>query len=98
MRTTEKKMPAGAPPKGPGGKRKIDFRQLSRVIKLMFRYYPKMIPVAIVCIVFSAITAAIPAIFLEQVTNAIQTCLENGTTWAEASRIIVPKVLVLICF
>ena len=98
MKTTEKKMPAGAPPKGPGGKRKIDFRQLSRVIKLMFRYYPKMIPVAIVCIVFSAITAAIPAIFLEQVTNAIQTCLENGTTWAEASRIIVPKVLVLICF
>ena len=98
MRTTERKGSAGMPPMGAGGKRKIDFRQLGRVVKMLFRYYPKAVPVAIVCIVFSAITAAIPAIFLEQVTNAIQTCLENGTPWSEAAGIIVPKVMVLICF
>ena len=98
MKTTEKKAPAGMPPMGPGGKRKIDMRQLGRVVKMLFGYYPKMVPVAIVCIVFSAITAAIPAIFLEQVTNAIQTCLENKTPWAEASGIILPKILVLLCF
>ena len=98
MKQMNKKMPAGAPMGGPGGKRKVDFRQLGRVVKMLFGYYPKAVPVAIVCILFSAITAAIPAIFLEQVTNAIIECTKNGTPWAEASGIIVPKVLVLICF
>ena len=100
MSATNRRMPGGARGAGPmpGGKRKIDFKQLGRVVKLLFGYYPKAVPVAIVCIVFSAITAAIPAIFLEQVTNTIQICLENGTPWSEASGMILPKIAILVGF
>ena len=83
MKTTEKKMPAGAPPKGPGGKRKIDFRQLNRIIRLMFRYYPKMIPVAIVCIVFSAIQARNVCAFfrldcIRRIFNHVVNCMKRS--------------------
>ncbi len=82
----------------PPMKRKIDMKLLGRVVKMLFNYYPVLIPICIVCIVFSAVTAAIPAVFLEQVTNAITHSLDNGLGWEEASALIVPKVLILICF
>ncbi len=100
MKTINQKpgRPNGMPAGGPNGKRKLDGKMLGRVVKMLFTYYPKAVPVAILCIIFSAFTAAIPAIFLEQVTDAIQECLENGTQWADAAKIIVPKVLILIGF
>lgn len=76
----------------------LNKKSLGRVIRLLFRYYPVMMPITIACIVFSAIISAIPAIFLEQVTSAIDTCLKNGTEWAQARAIILPKVLLLIGF
>ncbi len=82
----------------PPMKPKLNFSTLGRVIKLLFSFYPVLIPIAIVCIVFSAITAAIPAIFLEQVTNAITYSLDEGLTWEAASALIVPKVMILIGF
>ncbi|MBQ9773045.1 MAG: ABC transporter ATP-binding protein [Clostridia bacterium] len=79
-------------------KRRIDKNALGRVIKMLFSYYPVLIPISIVCIVFSAITAAIPAIFLKEVTNAITESVKLGLTWEAASKEIVPKVLVLVGF
>ena len=54
-----------------GGKRKLDVKVLLRVLKMLYHYYPKMIPIAVACIVFSAVASAIPAIFLEKVTTAM---------------------------
>ncbi len=82
----------------PPMKRKLNVGMLGRVIKMLFSYYPVYIPVSIVCIVFAAVTAAIPAVFLEQVTNAITYSIEAGLTWEAASGLIVPKVLILIGF
>lgn len=79
-------------------KRKMNFGVLKRAVGMLFKYYPKMVPLAILCIVFSAIVATIPAIFLEQVTTAIATCYEDHIGWDEAKQIIVPKVLLLIVF
>lgn len=86
-------------------KRKLNIPVLKRVVSMLFRYYPKMVPIAILCIVFSAVTAAIPAIFLEKVTTAISNCFvyENGVIvsnigWEAAKQQIVPKVLLLIVF
>ena len=81
-----------------GAPRKLDKGTLGRLLKMLFSYYPVLLPISIACIVFSAIASAIPAIFLEQVTTSIDTCLKNGISWSEAKEIIVPKVMLLIFF
>ncbi len=92
------------PPKGAKGgmpmrgKPKMDFKVLGRAIKMLFKFYPRMVPISIVCILFSAITATLPAIFLQQVTKAIGTAFELQMPWEEASRVILPKVLLLVGF
>ena len=37
-----------------------------RVIKTLFRFYPVMMPVVVVCILFNAIVGAIPAVFMQK--------------------------------
>ena len=98
-------MPAGRAPK-----RKMDFRMLGRVVKLLFKFYPRMVPISVVCILFSAITATLPAIFLERVTTTITKCVKWATNadgvpyvewvedWATARAIIFPQVFILIGF
>ena len=89
----------GAPPmNGMNGKRRIDFGVLKRAVSMLFRYYPKMVPISIACIVLSAIISAIPALFLESVTRAINDALLNHTPWDEAKGEIIVKVLVLVGF
>lgn len=87
---------AGRPPRGAGG-RKIDFKVLGRTIKLLFSSYPKLIPVALFCIVFSSIVSAIPAIFTQKVLAVITECAETGNmSWEIAKTQILPKIIVLI--
>ena len=81
-----------------GAPRKLDKGTLGRLLKMLFSYYPVLLPISIACIIFSAAASAIPAIFLEQVTTAIDSCLKNGIAWSEAKEIIVPKVMILIVF
>ena len=97
----------GAPMSGPGGaphsmmrppKRKLNMGMLKRLFKMLFGFYPVLLPVSIVCIIFCAVTSAIPAIFLEKVINAITYALDNGIAWEVAKHDIVPRVLVLIGF
>ena len=70
-------------------------RVLGRVLKMLFRYYPVLVPVAVGCILLAAITAAIPAVFMQQVIAAIEEAQANATPWSEASKIILPKVVLL---
>ena len=79
-------------------KRKLDMKILARVVRMLHGYYPVLLPVTIACILFSAIVATIPAIFLEQVTRAIDYCLRESVTWDVARDMIVPKVMILIGF
>ena len=79
-------------------KRKLNMGMLKRLLKMLFGFYPVLLPVSIVCIIFCAITSAIPAIFLKEVTNAILNAVESGAAWDVAKRDIVPKVLVLLGF
>ena len=80
------------------GKPKMNFKVLGRVIRMLFRFYPRMVPISIVCIFFSAVTAAIPAIFLQRVTQAVVTAFENHTPWELAKQEILPQVLLLVLF
>ncbi len=74
---------------------KPSMRVLGRTMKLLFSYYPVLMPVIVVCILVAAVTAALPPVFMQQVIAEIEAAVESHATWAEASRLIVPKVVLL---
>lgn len=51
---------------------------VKRLIKTMFGFYPRMLPVTLVCIVFSALISSIPAIFMQNVIALIETSWQSG--------------------
>lgn len=89
---SQKAFAADMPPKPP--KKKMNFGALKRVIKMLYGYYPKLLPLSIVCIIFASITAAIPAIFQQQVIAVIEDWYQTRD-WASAKDIIIPKVIIL---
>ncbi len=80
-------------PRGP--RKKLDFKILTRVIKLLFKFYPKLLPLIIACILFSAVTAAIPSLFTQSIIENIEVWMVSGD-WESAKAEIIPKVLLLI--
>ncbi len=85
-----KPMNTGKPPK-----RKLDFATLGRVVKLLFSYYPRLVPLTIGCILFAAVVSAIPALFQQRVLAAIEVWYQSRD-WAGAKEEIIPMVLVLV--
>lgn len=79
------------------GRRKINKNALGRLVKMLFKFYPVLVPLALFCIIFSAVASAIPAIFLQKVTEAVEIWQASGD-WALASKEILPDVLVLVVF
>ncbi len=71
---------------------------LWRVLKMLFAYYPVLVPITIVCILTSAVTAAIPSVFMQNVIAAIKTFQESGSTWEAAASEILPMVGLLAIF
>ena len=83
--------PANMRPEG----KKLNFKTLSRAVKMLFRFYPFLAPITCFCILFSAFCSAIPGIFIQKVIETIQKWIETGD-WAAAKPEILSKVLVLI--
>jgi len=81
-------------PKGVTATRKFNGKALKRTIKMLFKSYPVLLPVAIACIIFSAIVATMPAIFNQQILAAIEQFYKDGN-WADAKTVIIPKIIVL---
>ena len=85
--------------RGPGGPRgpkgKLNPKVLARLIKMLFGFYPVLMPVTIACILFSAAVSAIPAIFNQNVIAAIER-YTLSRNWATASAEIIPLILILI--
>ena len=71
---------------------------LGRVLKMLFSYYPVLVPITIVCILIASVTAALPPVFMQKVIESITTFQQSGTPWAEAAREIVPQVILLAVF
>ncbi len=92
--TSAKKAPAGME----HGKRKINWKVLFRVVKLLFQSYPRLMPLAMICIAFSAAVSAIPAIFVQKTLAVVTSYMDNGITdWNAASKEIIPMVIILAC-
>ncbi len=76
---------------------KADLSVLPRVLKLLYRSYPRLIPLTAACILFSAIVSSIPAIFTQKVLKVATDCLAAGElSWAVAKEKILPLLAVLI--
>ena len=84
---TENGVPKGRPKAAPG--------TFGRIIKLLFSYYPGLVPLTIFCILFSSAVSAIPSIFVQKVITSIQNWYLSGD-WEAAKGEIISEVLILI--
>ena len=57
---------------------------LLRLIKMLFRFYPVMLPITLVCILANAIISSIPSIFMQNVISLVEQSWKNGD-WAAVS-------------
>ncbi len=73
---------------------KADPRVLWRLVKLLFSFYPVLVPLTGVCILFSAGVSSIPSIFMENVISAVENWCESGN-WAAAKAEILPMLAIL---
>lgn len=81
-------------PKGVSATRKFNGTALKRTLKMLWQSYPVLLPVAIACIVFSAIVATMPAIFNQQILAAIEQ-FYKAADWTGAKQVIIPKIIIL---
>ena len=71
------KIPTGKPrPKAKKG-------TLKRLLKTVFSFYPRLLPLTLLCIVFTAAVSSIPSLFMEQVFSAISEGLDLALGNAE---------------
>lgn len=78
-----------------GGKRpKAKKGTFKRLISMLFKFFPVLVPTVVVCIAFSAVVSAIPTLFMQKIIDSIEQWYKTGD-WAAASRVIVPNVLQL---
>ncbi len=78
-------------------KRKLDLGVLKRVIKLLFRAYPVMVPITCIFIIGEAIVATVPAFFTQKVMERILAYEKTGNTdWASAKAEILPWIFILV--
>ena len=70
------------------GKRKVKKGVVGRLLRTMRGFYPVMLPLAVVCIVFSAVVSSIPAVFMQNVIAAVETSWQSGDWSATGGRIL----------
>lgn len=70
---------------------------VKRVIKTLFEFYPVMMPLTFLCIIFNAIVSSMPSIFMQKVISAVETSWENGD-WAGVKETILGTVAILVVF
>lgn len=70
---------------------------LVRLFKLLMSFYPVMLPVMLVLLVFNAIVRSLPSIFMQQVIALIENCTAD-TTWSDVSGEVFSLVAVLATF
>ncbi len=90
-------MKSKMPPRGamPHGRPTSTKGTMGRTLKMLAKSYPVLFPLTILCIIFSAITAAIPATFTQRVIAIIEQWYKTGD-WASASQEILPLIFTLI--
>lgn len=91
-----KQMPNGGMGKGGHGRPpKAKKGTLKRVVKNLFKFYPVLVPVTIACILFAAISAAVPDVMIQRIIAIIEKYQPTGN-WSAAFPEILPNILLLV--
>ena len=75
--------------------KKVNPHTFKRIMKTLIGYYPVLVPVTVFCILFSAIAAAIPDIFIQKIIAIIEVW-QPDKNWAAAVKEIMPLMVILI--
>ena len=54
---------------------------LKRLVKLLFSFYPKLLPFIIILILVNAVISSLPSIFQQNIVAILQNAWENGIGW-----------------
>lgn len=68
---------------------------LFRLLKTLFSFYPRLLPIAVLCMVVAAIIAAMPSVFMQRTIVIIESVWRTGD-WASVSDDIAGIVLALV--
>ena len=70
---------------------------LGRLLKMIFGFYPVLLPVTLCCIIFSAVISSMPSLFMQNVISAIEESWQAGD-WSLVSGRIIKYVAILASF
>ena len=73
--------------KPPVKKSGVRTKTLSRLIKTLFQFYPKALPLVICCIVVSAVLSSLPATFMQRALEIVTATWKSGDWESVAGRI-----------
>ncbi len=77
-------------------KRKMDKGALLRVVKLLFKSYPVLVPITVFCIAFSAVVSSIPSLFIKNVLEVVEKYVKaENFSFDEALKELLPILLLL---
>ena len=68
---------------------------LVRLFKDIFSFYPVLLPVTILCIIFCALVSSIPVFFMQPIIALIASCLKDSSEWSAVSGQILSYVGIL---
>ena len=68
---------------------------LRRLIRMVFEFFPVLLPVALVCILINAVVSSLPAVFMQNVIAVVEDTYESGD-WSLASGRILKLLTILV--
>ena len=67
---------------------------IGRVLKELFKAYPRLLPITIIFIVINAIVSSIPSVFMQKVISIMETSYKAGD-WNSVSSSVIELVIIL---
>ena len=68
---------------------------MKRLIRMLFEFYPVLLPLVLVCIVLNALISSIPAIFQQNIIAVVEQYWQTKD-WAAAAPTVTRLVLILV--
>ncbi len=71
---------------------------LKRLTKVLFEFYPIMMPVVVICIIFNAVISSIPSIFMQKIISLVESSWQSGDWQSVAGEITKIVLLLTVCY